>query len=157
MSSFAALAAATAAQQADLATLQDAVGCYSSRLGLRLESAQGKHCMLPVVQLLLYSVCTAESQGHALLSLASEGDGAVYGTAAGRGELRVVFTQIDQGQPEREFFFGVHMQDDDVYEGGQNACKSDHNTTLHVLSGIQAHELHVVSSHHIISGHSESC
>ena len=42
-------------------------------------------------------------------------------TGAGRGELRVIFTQIDQGKPEREFFFGVHMQDDDIYEGGQDA------------------------------------
>lgn len=39
---FAALATAGAAQQADLATLQEAVNCYSSRLGLRLESSQGK-------------------------------------------------------------------------------------------------------------------
>lgn len=38
----AALAAATTAQQADLATLQEAVKCYSLRLGLRLESAQGE-------------------------------------------------------------------------------------------------------------------
>lgn len=37
--------------------------------------------------------------------------------AAGRGELHVIFTHIDEAAPAREYSFGVHIHGEDVYEG----------------------------------------
>ena len=93
-------------------TLSDATARdWASALSQRKVHANF-HCVLPYV-----SMAATLSVAQGMLcwhpSLMFDADCA----AAGRGELRVIFTQIDQARPEQEFFFGVHMQDDDVYEG----------------------------------------
>ncbi len=93
-----------AARQTSVASLQDAVSRYSSRLGLRLDTLEGVDHQ--------FSDATA---GHVTYLQRIQCSSCSF--AGAHGNLRFILTCVDRRSPAREFTCSIHINDDDLYDG----------------------------------------